>query len=495
MAALLLGSVSAAHAQGALDPTFGDGGIAIVPQDAFFSVVRGGVLVAPDGGVTAVLQDRVVAGGADATLVRLRPDGSRDASFGEDGVLRPATGFRASAAAGLVDGRLLLGGRLEDEPALVRLLADGSPDPSFGDQGVLRGRTAADLEILPDGRILAADVGVWRLLPDGSPDPSFGDGGFADLPDPPIGNGGSRATAVAVAAQPSGGVLVAMNLEAAIVTAGLLTRFTADGDWDSSYGGDGIVDVGSTAVRDLVAAGDGAALVLDRFAVARFDASGRRDPSYAPPIDGSGSGTAAILIDGKERLVASGSRLVQSAGGDRHVVLLQRFLADGEPDPAFGGATGLVVDPPGFGAQGTGFEAVSLASDGRIVAAGSVCAAPNRCDLLVVRVAGERMSGVQLSPDGLRQMVVKDVGAERWSIVRNLDDGTVTGNVYVAGQEPQFLWCSPSPGPTPPETVALDCFAAPPCVVAPCGNFAPAGHVELPEAFFLPPDAGGAPGS
>jgi hypothetical protein len=34
----------------------------------------------------------------------------------------------------------------------------------------------------------------------------------------------------------------------------------------------------------------------------------------------------------------------------------------------------------------------------------------------------------------------------------------------------------------------LDCFAAPPCAAAPCGDFASAGRVELPQIFFLTPD-------
>lgn len=51
-------------------------------------------------------------------------------------------------------------------------------------------------------------------------------------------------------------------------------------------------------------------------------------------------------------------------------------------------------------------------------------------------------AGVQVTRDGARALVSKDVGAERWAITRNSDDGTVTGNVFFSGGgEPAFLWC------------------------------------------------------
>ena len=57
--------------------------------------------------------------------------------------------------------------------------------------------------------------------------------------------------------------------------------------------------------------------------------------------------------------------------------------------------------------------------------------------------SGDRLSGLQLSRDAARVLISKDVGSERWAITRNLDDGTVTGNVfYPDGREPAFLWCA-----------------------------------------------------
>ena len=54
----------------------------------------------------------------------------------------------------------------------------------------------------------------------------------------------------------------------------------------------------------------------------------------------------------------------------------------------------------------------------------------------------QRESGIQLAPDSNRYFISKDVGSERWAITYNLDDKTVTGNVFpLDGGAPTFLSC------------------------------------------------------
>lgn len=75
------------------------------------------------------------------------------------------------------------------------------------------------------------------------------------------------------------------------------------------------------------------------------------------------------------------------------------------------------------------------------------------------RAAGARDSGVQITRDGLRNLISKDVGADRWAITRNPDDGTVTGNVFSADDDQaSFLWCEETSG-TRSETT-LQCYLA-----------------------------------
>ena len=55
--------------------------------------------------------------------------------------------------------------------------------------------------------------------------------------------------------------------------------------------------------------------------------------------------------------------------------------------------------------------------------------------------------GVQFSPDGRFTFVIKDVGQERFAIIRE-PDGTVTGNVFFQdGRRVKFIICEPLPEP------------------------------------------------
>ena len=63
---------------------------------------------------------------------------------------------------------------------------------------------------------------------------------------------------------------------------------------------------------------------------------------------------------------------------------------------------------------------------------------------LAAPAAGEAaQSGVQWTPDGLRILVNKDVGNERWAITLNLADFSAAGNVFFTDDRaPAFIWCS-----------------------------------------------------
>ncbi|MBI3769195.1 MAG: hypothetical protein HY271_12010 [Deltaproteobacteria bacterium] len=107
---------------------------------------------------------------------------------------------------------------------------------------------------------------------------------------------------------------------------------------------------------------------------------------------------------------------------------------------------------------------------------------------LAVENASARDSGIQFSPDGKRVFVSKDVGAERWAITLNVDDGTVSGNVYQPNGGPAaFVFCNPGSGPN-----LYTCFGADACPAAPCQDeFVPIteGEVALPAGFFDLPSA------
>jgi subtilisin family serine protease len=116
--------------------------------------------------------------------------------------------------------------------------------------------------------------------------------------------------------------------------------------------------------------------------------------------------------------------------------------------------------------------------------------------LLTLPDAGQP-SGLQITPDGARTLISKDVGAERWAITYNPDDDTVTGNVFSpGGGDPKFVWCERTGdnGDPDPYTVQVDftCSGADACESPSCpaGEWTQIGQVTLPGSFFLPPVAG-----
>jgi hypothetical protein len=117
--------------------------------------------------------------------------------------------------------------------------------------------------------------------------------------------------------------------------------------------------------------------------------------------------------------------------------------------------------------------------------------------LIMARAAdAQRSSGIQLTPDSARYLISKDVGSDRWAITYNLDDKTVTGNVFsTAGSPPQFVWCSTTSVVQAPDPAAaqynLSCQFAGVCASAPCDpaqwNLGPPVPVTVPGSFLLPP--------
>jgi hypothetical protein len=108
----------------------------------------------------------------------------------------------------------------------------------------------------------------------------------------------------------------------------------------------------------------------------------------------------------------------------------------------------------------------------------------------------QRQSGIELTPDSARYLISKDVGSDRWAITYNLEDKTVTGNVFsTSGAPPQFVWCSTTSVDQAADPAAaqynLSCQFAAPCSAAPCtpGQWelsAPV-PVTVPGSFLLPP--------
>lgn len=93
-------------------------------------------------------------------------------------------------------------------------------------------------------------------------------------------------------------------------------------------------------------------------------------------------------------------------------------------------------------------------------------------------------SGTQLTPDGKRALVSKDLAGQRWAISRN-PDRTVTGNVFFpGGGAPQFVFCTETG--TSRSDVNLSCSGADACPLGPCepDEWLFIADVTLPLSFF-----------
>ena len=180
-------------ANGQPDPTF-DANINLFPNPTFPTALALG----NGGKIYVAVRDRF-----QHYVVRLNANGSRDTTFGPDGVRsvnlnRFASQQHMFALEELANGQLLIAGTyrtaaFEDQTFIARLNSDTTLDLSFGRQGAVRlaipngSVDARTMRVQPDGKILIG--GSWtflgsttllvRLTARGRLDRDFGNSGFA----------------------------------------------------------------------------------------------------------------------------------------------------------------------------------------------------------------------------------------------------------------------------------------------------------------------------
>lgn len=100
---------------------------------------------------------------------------------------------------------------------------------------------------------------------------------------------------------------------------------------------------------------------------------------------------------------------------------------------------------------------------------------------LVAAAAGatdaRAQSAVSFSPDSRFVLVQKNLGDQRWAIVRDQSDRSVTGNIFNPGGDAQFVWCRNLGGES------YECVGNSGCTFGGC-DWAPLGTVTVPESFF-----------
>jgi uncharacterized delta-60 repeat protein len=279
---------------GALDPNFGNAGVALLNLGKRFQGVNAVALTKRD---RIVLAGWVSGGSTTRTAVaRLLRDGRPDASFRGQGWT--TFGFsdgdeQANDVLVLSDGRIVLAGHAGVGAAsrflLCRLQPDGRLDRGFGRRGgftltdVGRGADAAHAlargpggTLTLAGRTADGGAGQWavaRYGPRGRPDPTFGDGGKLVL----------RFTEAAedahdVVVLPSGRSVLAGKIRNAQGNLDMgVVRLRPDGRRDTSFGRNGTVRI------DVFASTDAARAIM-RQPDGRFVVTGEAWRAGAPRI-------------------------------------------------------------------------------------------------------------------------------------------------------------------------------------------------------------------
>jgi uncharacterized delta-60 repeat protein len=351
---MLAASSALAASPGALDTSFGSGGIASGPAGARFF----GSTVQSDGKLIAVGESGA-PNAADVVVKRFTASGAPDSSFGSGGVVAGPTidsggivGSVGRAVAVQSDGKLVVVGKATSPDGsgqlgilVERFNANGGLDSSFGTGGVVHLLTSTfgdgyAVAIQPNGQILAAGsvqatdgtsrALVVRLNANGTPDTSFGSGGIDTV------NLGADSIALGIALQPDGKIVLAGSQSPQLQAVNaVVARLTSTGSLDSSFAGTGAV------AKQLALSG------------------------------AASSSFNAVAVQSNGAIVAAGNA---TSGTSAANAVFERFTSSGSLDGGFGsGGTVYLPSASAYAASGTsvpGANAVQQVVNGDIVAAG-----------------------------------------------------------------------------------------------------------------------------
>lgn len=262
----LTGFVLKVDANGELDTTFDEDGIALIP-----GVFLHGLAIDADG--------RVIVGGERATpsldsaiVARLNADGTRDATFGTDGIVTLDTGTNSTYLSTLTltaGGRILVTGQAATpdftyDAHVTRLNADGSLDATFAGGGMRRftppGHAASNYNGVDNvaldahGRITVSafhntddngvNITLGRLNADGSDDTSFGNAATPGWRDVDVVPGAWGRTVSGLALQSDGKLVFSVSYAAPESKQGFMAlRTNPDGSADTSFGTNGKFEI------------------------------------------------------------------------------------------------------------------------------------------------------------------------------------------------------------------------------------------------------------
>jgi uncharacterized delta-60 repeat protein len=389
---------------GSLDTLYGTGGVV----SGFLTTTNFGSFDAAgldaNGNVLLAIGSQLGAGAV--SVIRIRPDGTLDPSFGTGGFATiPNTGAFFMALFPLTTGDIQLCGLTQNgspwTDEIVRLTPLGAIDTSFSPDGGI-GNSIVRTDGQPyyyaldaQGRVVetgftgnATGFLLTRRAAAGPLDSTF-DAAFTST----VGGPGGPTVV-----QPDGDIVASYVSQAAPYGMGLV-RTDSSGALDSSFGTNGIVPAtGPGNLSALLLQTDGklvaGGLVYSSSGspmpggfVARYLASGTIDLTF-----GAGGVTTvspgyvtSIALDTSDNTLAVGYPwAIGDAGTPTDDLWVERVTSGGLPDVTFGNG-GIVTTPVGGAGEITEGEFVGVQSDGRIVVVAAIYKSQGVYDFAVAR--------------------------------------------------------------------------------------------------------------
>jgi uncharacterized delta-60 repeat protein len=344
--------------------------------------------------------------------------GDLDPSFGGDGKVTTAISGHdyGTALAIQDDGKLVVVGVANssatgDDFAVVRYNTDGTLDSTFGGDGKVttnlnphssRHDRAEDVDIQDDGKIVVVGMhtedpccfgewGIVRYRADGTPDITFDSDGIKTID---IGSNNDRGRAVAV--QDDGKIVVAGEDDNGGGATLIVARLTSNGDWDTTFGGDGKVgplfgnwyELPRTVLlpddgKIVVAGHTHTSLVNGKWFLVRYKTNGDLDPTFGTGGKvttnfGGNDISGAAVLQGDGKIVMVG---YTNAASSDYRIAVARYNHNGTLDTTFGDGGKVTTD---LGSEDDFARGVAIQTDGKIVVAGQ-----SGGDFIVLRYNGD----------------------------------------------------------------------------------------------------------
>jgi uncharacterized delta-60 repeat protein len=464
---LLLCALPASALNGALDPSFGNGGVVLAPPV--------GALHGWGGSARALIRQAdgklVVAGVAASTLaelVRLNPDGTRDTAFGAGGQITYMTPSR-NTFEGLLqqpDGKLVVVGHAGEGQDLDFLIArynpDGTPDATFPGSGIQRtafgpyADRARAVARQSDGKLIVAGVAdqtsgslmaLARYNSDGTLDASFDGDGRRTF------GLNSSSGLWSVIVQADGKIVAAGYTSNLGVYSFVLVRLLDDGSFDPTFSGDGIATVAVTGASDgarsLIQQADGKLVAVggtnldtsnlgNGMHVMRFNLDGTLDTTFdgdgrvQTVIGTNGTSAAAVAQQADGKLVVVGRE--RSSASDYFAAA--RYNPDGSLDPTFDGDGKMSTTILGNESRPRAFV---IQPDGRMVLAGEARNPTLGFSNALVRLSASGALDTTFDADGALLVDVYRRYATLMSLFRQSDGKIVAVGTIDSGTFVDFL--------------------------------------------------------